>query len=221
LQALLKAGSHEVTSFRRWTRPLAIGKGALRAVAGCALGLLDRATHPRGRDGWTLERIDAFGPELAGCLAAAARSYRIIPVRDAAWLAWRYLAGPSRTQVPYAVKRAGELVGFAVLEMRGGLGVVVDVGVPADRESLDATIELLLGEARAHGCDTLDVSLTEDAPIVPRLRHRGFVGREQHGFQVAIAGEDRQLTALVDPTAWTFTDGDKDMDTVFSPELDR
>jgi len=236
LSALLKAGSNDVTVFRRWTRPLtgaaamrsaaldipAIGKDALAAVADVALRVLDRATRPTaGRAAWTLERLAAFGPEITRCLDGVARSYCTVPVRDAAWLAWRYLEGPSRTQLPYAVKRAGELVGFVALEALGGRGVVIDVGVPSDRESLDATIELVLAEARALGCETLDASFTAAAPIAARLRHRGFVGREAHGFQVALGtGNETPRAALLDASAWTFSNGDKDTDSVFSSDPD-
>ncbi len=216
LQALLKAGSHDVAMFRRWTRPLTIA-GTLGGLARYALAVFDRMTRPRGGVHWALEPIAAFSPEIVRSVEAASRSSRVTLVRDGAWLTWRYLRGPSRKQIPYAVKRGGELVGLVVLEAHDRRGVVVDVAVPDDRESLDATVELLLAEARRLGCDVLDASFTDGAPIVPALRRRAFVGREGHGFQVALGTDDATLRATtLDAKAWAFCDGDKDIDTVFS-----
>jgi GNAT superfamily N-acetyltransferase len=224
LAALLKAGSDEVTVFRRWTRPLTgqalvgmIARWAPRPVGSAvdlALRLLDGASSTVRRA--TLEPLTAFPPETAALMDAASRTRGVVPLRDPDWLAWRYFTGPAHAQRVYALRLRGALAGFVVLEALGKRATLVDVAVPPDRETLDAAIGAAVREARALGCDVLDANFTPGSPVAARLCRHGFFAREAHGFQVALAagGADDDRAALLGP-GWTFSDGDKDRDTSF------
>jgi hypothetical protein len=238
LAALVKAGSHQTTVFRRWTRPLgadavagmlarraavscAVPRSMLRPLgAGCdlAMRLLDEVR----RDTRTqLEPLSSVPIDARELLEGIARTHdgRLVPVHDPDWMTWRYFSGPVRTQRVYALRVHGERQGFVVLETHGTRGVLVDLVVPAIDAVLDAALDAAVLEARSLGCEILDANFTLGTPVVPRLRSRGFFGRETHGFQVALAeGTDPSHRAHLLADSWTFSDGDKDRDTSFPAE---
>jgi GNAT superfamily N-acetyltransferase len=231
LSALVKAGSNAVTVFRRATRPLTGSQLVMQAVkrslgpldrlADVALRMLDRAMRPPR--GYSLERVQAFGPHVTSVMDRVACTHRIFPVRDAEWLEWRYFAGPTRSQRVYGVRRYGELAGLVALEQEGPLCVVIDVAVPAEEEVMSAAVALIVAEAKALGARVVEASFTPSAPIVARLGRLGFVPRGSVGFQVALAegaGVDAAERAeLLTESAWTFSTGDKDADTLFAGDL--
>jgi GNAT superfamily N-acetyltransferase len=235
LAALVKAGSRETTVFRRWTRPLT-GDAAVRmiarrpacrglatfgAAAETALRWFDRA-HV-GAPRVTLELLRSL-PREAGSVLDAINGGQgddhVVAVRDPEWMAWRYFAGPNRTQRLYGVRMGarerGELVGFLVLEVQGGRAILVDLALPAVSALLDGAIDAAVREARSLGAEILDANFTPGTPVVGRLGRRAFVGRETRGFQVAFADDyDPNGSGALLSSAWAFSDGDKDRDTSF------
>jgi hypothetical protein len=231
LAALMKAGSRVVTNFKRWSRPLT-GRGAYEAMLGSSpselearltgwpILLFDKITRVEP-GGLALERIDSFGSEFDDMFHRSAASHKIVCVRDASFLAWRYLSSPTRRQIPIAVKRDGELTGFVALEFSSDRASIVDLFCAEDPNLIDAILQLVLDRCLSAGCSGIEVSLTSECLTARRLRRFGFVSRDERGFQVAIAahaqgGEDSQAAVLNSPNAWHFTMADKDMDTVFS-----
>jgi len=77
---------------------------------------------------------------------------------------------------------------------------------------------LLTQFARDHGCTHVDAYRTGGGVPLRQLRLQGFAGREERGFQVLMPDDTEQRALLVDPTAWDFTEGDKDSPTSFSQE---
>jgi len=228
LEALLKAGSYLVTTFRRFTRPLS-GKAAYRALfkstpprvlgpmPDLSLRVFDRITGPSLR-GWTLEPVTAFGEEFDRLFERARGEYPIIGVRDRVFLTWRYLEGQTRAQKPYALRCRGELLGLVAFERDGDRMVLCEAYGAGGPETTDAAIELALREATAQGASNMDIEVTVGSPLAARLKRRGFVARDEHGFQLCIAPGDDQELRLRTPAGWHFVDGDKDMDTVLSGE---
>jgi GNAT superfamily N-acetyltransferase len=226
LAALVKAGSSVVTGFRRWVRPLA-GRAVYRAafarppsklgarIADLPVRVLDRLTRA-DRSGVTLERITEFGPEFDQLFARAAADREITCVRDSRYLTWRYLAAPSRRQTPFAVLKAGELVGLVALELMGEQAAIVDLFTPADPKLVDATLQLVLDHAAGAGCAGVEISCTPEAVVTRSLRRLGFIARSERGFQVAAHSQDSQLKTLLGANSWQFMVADQDMDTFFS-----
>src|ERR1044071_8406683 len=103
LGALVKAGSHLVTGYRRWVRPLT-SRGAYRAafsrmptkfearLADFPIMVLDRLTRSDAR-GFTVSEIFEFGDEFDALFAAAADTQPVDCIRDRHYLAWRYRSG--------------------------------------------------------------------------------------------------------------------------------
>jgi len=229
LGALIKAGSHLVANYRRWVRPLT-SRGAYRAafsrvptrgqahLASIPIMMLDRLTRTDAR-GFTLEEVFDFGEEFNRLFEDAGAGHRILCNRDRDYLAWRYLNSPSGRQIPLALRRGGELAGFAVLERAGEFAAIADLFTAADSKLMDAALQLVIEHAIAAGCSSLEISLTEDGALARRLRRHGFIGREERGFQVAVADTDPQSRLLLKGDAWHFTEADQDMDRVFVTPL--
>lgn len=225
LGALVKAGSHLVTGYRRWVRPLTI-RGAYRAafsrvptkfearLAGLPIMVLDRLTRTDAM-GFTLEQVYEFGPEFNAMFYRAAMTHRVACARDAEYLTWKYHQAPSERQVPLAVKRKGEVVGFVALEKCGEYASIADIFCANDSKTIDAVLQLIIEHAAAGGCSSLEMNMTGECAVAHRLLRHGFIKRDERGFQVALAGDDSQRGVLLDAGSWNFTEADQDMDTVF------
>jgi hypothetical protein len=226
LAALIKAGSSLVTSFKRWVRPLA-GRAVYRAafarapsklgarIADLPVRVLDRLTRADS-SGVALKRVTEFGSEFDCLFERAAREREIVCVRDSRYLAWRYLAGPTCCQMPFAVLKEGELAGFVALELIGEQAAVVDLFTVADSKLIDATLQLIFDQVAEGGCSGVEISCTPEAIVTHRLRRLGFIARSERGFQVAAPSKDAQLETLLEANAWHFMAADQDMDTFFS-----
>ena len=225
LGALVKAGSHLVTKYKRWVRPLT-SRGAYRAafsrvptkgqaqLAHIPIMVLDRLTRSDAR-GFALEEIDNFGDEFDLMFERAAASHTVACSRDSAYLKWRYQSAPAQRQTPLAVRRGGELIGFLALEQADEYAAIADLFSAADSKLMDAILQLAIDHATATGCSSLETSLTYDSALGRRLLRHGFIGREERGFQVAVGEDDPQADALCGSDSWHFTEADQDMDRVF------
>jgi len=227
LGALVKAGSHLVTNYKRWVRPLT-SRGAYRAafsrvptkgeaqLASIPIMVLDRLTRTDAR-GFTVDEIFTFGNEFDVLFAQAAAGHTVACSRDSEYLEWRYSSAPTRRQTPLAVRRDGELVGFLALEKAGEAAAIADLFSAPELKVMDAILQLAIEYATASGCSTLEVSLAQDSALARRLRRHGFIGREERGFQVAVQKNDPQVAALICADSWHFCEADQDMDRVFLP----
>jgi hypothetical protein len=232
LQALLKAGSRPVGTFRRHTRLLtpealarALGRGRLASV-------VERFSWLLRAPLWSFEAVSAamlrgleltpvldFGAEyeaLALSMRAVATGV-VCPVRDPAFLRWRYLVPDLPRLVPLELRRRGELVGFAALEVEGETAVIVDLFAP-DQSVVPGALHLLALAARERGAAHVDFYGTAGMVARTQLRLLGYAGREERVFQVTMPPGDPQADTLYRPEAWHFTEGDKDSQTSFSEE---
>lgn len=226
LHALLKAGSHLVTTFKRFVRPLS-GSVIYRAafdkepsrlqarLAALPIALLDRFTKI-DIGGLTLEAVARFDAAYDALFERARVGRAVLCVRDSDYLNWRYFGLSSSSQRPLAIKRDGELVGFAALEQRGNAAAIIDLLTPADDHLTEAALQLLVNEIAEGGCSSLEMSCTPTPPFTAKLQRLGFVGRSERGFQVAVADDDPQREMLLDAAAWNFTAADQDMDSFFT-----
>jgi GNAT superfamily N-acetyltransferase len=228
LGALIKAGSHFVTSYKRWVRPLT-SQRAYRAafsrvpsrfeahLAEIPIMVLDRLTRMDAK-GFRLEQVHEFTTEFDRMFERASATHTVACERDRLYMAWRYFELPERRQMPLAVRREGELVGFVALERAGECAAVADLFSANDPGLIDAILQLVVAHTAAAGCSSLEISLTKECAIAQRLRRHGFIGRDERGFQVAIAGDksdELQVDNLLAAYSWHFTEADQDMGTVF------
>jgi hypothetical protein len=182
------------------------------------LRAFDRLTRV-ATTGFEIEPICAFGEAFDRLVdrdpALRPGSGLVAPIRDSAFLSWRYLQGPTRRQCPAAVRRRGEVVGFVAFEVVNGALALVDLWSPHHAAE---TLELVLANARAlalgHPVHAVQMHCTREAPVTRTLARRGFVPREGHGFQVSLGVGELQRATLLSPSAWGFVDGDHDLDTL-------
>lgn len=223
LGALVKAGSHVVTAYRRWVRPLS-GLAAYRAafarvpsrleksIARLPIMVLDRLTRTDAT-GFTIEPVEMFGSEFDEMFARSRDSHKVICSRDRHYLAWRYFGPHMRRQVPLAIRSRNGLEGFAALEIDGDAAIVADLFSANDAKVIDAALQLLMDYASRAGCSSLEISLCQGSATARRLRRHGFIGRDERGFQVAASSKDDQLEVLLGSSSWHFTEADQDMET--------
>ena len=222
LGALVKAGSHIVTNYRRWVRPLT-GLAAYRAafarvptrleasLARLPIMVLDRLTKTDAR-GFTLEPVESFSEEFDEMFERARATHQVICARDHHYLAWRYFGPSIQQQIPLAVRREGSLVGFVSLEIAGDAAFVADMFSANDVKVIDAALQLVVDYATAAGCSSLEISLAQGSLTARRLRRHGFIGRDERGFQVAVSDDEAQTGALLNASAWHFMEADQDME---------
>ncbi|MGA9772453.1 MAG: GNAT family N-acetyltransferase [Blastocatellia bacterium] len=225
LGALVKAGSHLVTGYRRWVRPLT-SRGAYRAafsrvptkfearLAGLPIMVLDRLTRTDAT-GFALEQVYEFGPEFSEMFCRAAATHRVACARDEEFMTWKYHQAPSERQVPLAIKHEGRIEGFVALERCGEYASIVDIFCANDSRTIDAVLQLIIEHATADGCSSLEMNMTAECAIANRLLRHGFIKRGERGFQVALADADSPGGVLLAADSWHFTEADQDMDTVF------
>jgi GNAT superfamily N-acetyltransferase len=233
LAALQKAGSHIVADFEGWIFPLSLSAVyraprlyrsvlnhlgprlglLLRDLPGLAFRRLTRSIKPQV----ILQRLDSFDSAFDCLFQRIASEHRIIAVRDCEYLAWRYLAAPSQQQIPFALWRANELLGFVALEVANERASLVDFFTSREPDLVDAALQAVIDKADALGCCILDIRCVGQDFLAPRLRSLGFWKAASAGFQVAISDLDPQAETLLNPSAWHFTMADTDMDTTIFP----
>lgn len=225
--ALIKAGSHGVTQFKRFVRPLQ-GSSVYRfafdrapskleaRLAGLPIRLLDRVTKVDAR-GLMLEPVDEFSEEFDQLFEQADTANGVVLVRDSNYLAWHYLQGTSRRQKPFAIRLDGRLVGLTALEFADDHAAIVELFTIGDMKLMDATLQLLLSKAAEMGCAVVEISCTPNGVAASRLQRLGFMGRSERGFQVALGEDDPQRKTLLNAESWNFLAADQDMDSFFSP----
>jgi CelD/BcsL family acetyltransferase involved in cellulose biosynthesis len=228
LSALVKAGSRVVTGYRRWVRPLTV-QGAYRAAFSRApskfearlvdlpVKVFEHLTRVDARE-FSLESVSEFSAEFDDLFERAAAKYKIACTRDRQYLTWRYLASPHWRQIPYAVRRSGELIGLLVLETNGEKAAVIDLFTPAEPYLIDAVLELAIGCASEAGCSSIELDVTQGSIVNGRMRAAGFINRGERGFQVAVSEADEQFQTLTDSKSWHFMEADQDLDTFFVNE---
>ncbi len=164
------------------------GNAVLGAVGAPLVSLAVTAASLRAR-GWSgakddLEPVGDFGPAFDDLWDEVAPGYAVIPVRDRAFLQWRFRACPLRRHTVLAAYRGGNLRGYAVLrrEDRGGLrrAYVVDMLAGAgDRQTWDRLLRGAARYARGEGADILTFTTAAAWDLGATLRRHGYLFRSR------------------------------------------
>jgi hypothetical protein len=160
----------------------------------------------------TLSPVERFDEEFDRFFEACSVNYRIVGLRDAGYLNWRYLAAPSRRQIPFAARCSGRLIGMVALEIFRDRAEIIDLVTLAEPEFVDGVLDAVIAKAEAHGCCVVSATSVCDSQLSRHLHSRAFRQTESLGFQVAVPAAHPQREVLVEPTAWHFTLADGDMD---------
>jgi GNAT superfamily N-acetyltransferase len=211
-----------VPFFQKILDPAAVAQRRLGRTLGTLAGPLLRlalaAATPERRvadPGVSVRAITGFTPEYDTLWERARAGYAMCVRRDAAYLAWKYAACPTRSYSLLEARRAGALTGFAVgrhEDLRGvRLGWVIDVfAEPADEGTKDALLGALLEAFRAAGVARAQ-AFSMNAALARDLRRRGFLPGPSP-MQFCVRARVPSSDVLADLGRWHVVFGDSDMD---------
>jgi|SRR5271166_1688227 len=190
-----------------WTRPLV-------ATANAALGM---RRSGRSADGVEISRHDKPFDEEFSCLDQITSSLGTVRAsRAAEELNWRYLEDPfvpsgsstanlGRWRVLVA-RRAGELVGFAVLFiLEDGTAWIGDLFSRNIAEFGGGLLEAVVDICRQENVIRLDGLCSTDTSFSSLLEHAGFRARERVYRVVAYENASQTAKLLNSDLHWTFT----------------
>lgn len=159
--------------------------------------------------------IESFDERTDALWRDTSTSYRVIGVRDATWLRWRFDESPLCTSyLRYYVSRGNSLIGYYVLrsEVRHGHTLLNIVDYMAQPTNLDAVFAAAMRTAAEHGAAGLSCR-TLNTQGYRQLRSLGFLGRGKVSpFVTYVNPDDPDREVLSRPDNWFLTAADSDMD---------
>lgn len=214
LRALRHAGSTIVGRVERSSRLLCLpsddGVGLWTTAIQTAAAWVLR---PRRADLEVIELGPRPDPRVDDVCAAmlTLEAREVLPVRDAAYYAWRFGASPAGRQSALLLRDGSRPIGVAAVERHAGCAAIVDLGcLPGAR--LRALRALL------HACRDMErVSIQIHVPALAWQRdllRLGFIPRERKLFQVQVRPDHPDRLLLLRPAAWHYFWGDGDVDHV-------
>ena len=222
LQALLRAGSTMVGEAQRFSRLMGPGGMPPRMAETLDRGLLRRALTEilrPGQRGAAELQMEALGPEPDARVDVVCEQVSaglgVVPLRDAAYYAWRFARSPRGRQRGWLLSEGGRPRAVVALEQQGGRAAILDMLCEDARRG--AVLRTLLRWLSAHGCNervTLEIHVPGLAALRPALLAAGFLPRGRLGFQVLARPGDAQAALLLQPEAWGYLWGDGDVEQV-------
>lgn len=229
----LTLGWEQIGTVRPWTFVLRADAGAreLRTREGRLAGFLTGRGARRGRKaraelvqrgaGHSSEPLTSFPDEVDGLTAEVASRFAWMVRRDAAYLTWRFLQSPSGLHRALGVRDAsGSFAGYAVVQLpRPGevQGYLVDV-LARDDAALAATIEAGLAALESAGASVVQATAIDGSWWRGELERAGFLPPKPENHLIVILythdAEHPVSRAARDASAWYFTDGDRDDETM-------
>lgn len=212
-------GLAPIFPWRWWVRPLLPddlwrGRGAAGALARSIGRAWDRSARrlaPGPRP--TFEEIQGPGPAL-DAVARLRGDARYAVVRDADWLAWRYLAEPTGRYRLLAARRGGALVGRVAMAIEGG--VAVPNALLGEVTSPEGARAALIASAceylRERGVARVATMAAPRSAFARDLVRAGFLPwRWAYDVSAARLGAAAPAqSALSDPDDWDLQPGDFD-----------
>ncbi len=179
---------------------------------------------PRLSSGFSIARMDQFGPEFERFSRQLAQCRPVVLAKDERYLNWRYHAiwVGEVAQWKLIEKKTGEMAGFwiAGLIMTGGKkrGRIYELQImplisPKDKA---ACIAALLQWFYTNDCDVVDCWAMPADPLRPILRQTGFAPRPKEHIRLTFSlyGAKTNRTAtdsLSNAENWSFSMGDTDI----------
>ena len=205
---------------------LVTGSAALGGISGAVAGLAHAVARPLRRStaapGITVAPLDTFDTRLDTLWQRVHRDYRVIVVRDRAYLSWRFSQRPDAQYTVFAAMRDCDVSGYLVVRRAESAGerwgYLVDFLVEGRALAL---FSLLV----QHAVQWLrDAGVTAVACTVVMPPYRGALYR--HGFcpypwqrrgylRTNLGSPDPAVQAFEDPREWFLTMGDGDLETAF------
>jgi len=183
----------------------------VRRVAVRARGRGPRRPVPLGASVAPFDHFDEGFDRLA------ADPGRVMTIRDATYLNWRYADCPTTRYGRYAARTEGAVFGFVVFhtfELDGVVRGIVDelVCSPDDPDTVKSLLDPAIADLAAEGAVNAVCWLPPWHPLGARLRALGFRDREARNYLIVLRNEAAGLECdqLLDAGHWYYTHGDSD-----------
>lgn len=150
------------------------------------------------------ERFDRLFAEHAG-------GRRIVGVRDATYLNWRYRDNPDYASHAVLAVEGGALCGYLLFAVEGGAGHIKDV-FPPDGLIAGDLVAAVLNEGRRRGLTSMSMVLLDGHPLISALARFGFRRRKESYEMFAYTSPGGPWhDFLFQPESWLITVGDRDV----------
>lgn len=229
----LELGWKQAGTVRPWTHVLRSNAAARaeRAKEGRVRGLLTPLAARAGRKGraalraragarFSSSEIQAFPREVEALSLEVACGFELMVRRDAAYLDWRFLRGPSRLHRSLAIHDGARFAGYVVVQRpRAGEsgGYLVDV-LARDDAALAAAVEAGLAALEGDGASFVGATAVDGSFWQRELVRAGFVAPRPENHLIVIVHPHDPSHALAraasDASRWYLTDGDRDDETM-------
>lgn len=137
---------------------------------------------------------------------------RVVGVRDAAYLNWRYGDNPLHRARAVFAEEGPRLCGYALFTIDQGIAYIKDVFPPNDPAVVRDLVAQLIREARRLSVESISVVMLEGNPVLSILKEFGFSLRVECSKMFAYAPENSPLRpSVLDSREWFMTEGDRDV----------
>lgn len=186
--------------------------GAVGGVLDVALRISDQAFRRRLSTNVQLGRTATFDERFDRLFAESANSARIIGVRDAQYLNWRYAENPLYESQVLTAEENGRLRGYLVFTVDKATGHIKDLFPPADDTVVCDLIAAMIRIGREQGLMNLSIIALESNPLLPLFETFGFRLRPESSRMFAYGSEGRPWSESATQHAdWFLTAGDRDV----------
>jgi len=165
--------------------------------------------------------VNSFNEEFDDLWKEASRNYRLLVVRNAKYLNWRYARKPYSRYVILCLKRSGRIEGYVVLSTKIGgtrigwkTGYVVDIFAKSEKK-IHCLLQLALNHFAKENVDLVICWMMKNQLIYNCLLERGFVDDILYSqkFICRFNTDDDKFKNLYRKAEneWFFTMGDSDV----------
>lgn len=219
-----KVGHQPVGRMLRYAKPLKMApylrdRVKSEAVAGVTGRMLDPLLRFDGREwrhrmSWDVRAVERprFDDGYDHLFDEAAACARVIGVRDARYLNWRYADNPLYRTHAIEAREGGRLRGYLLFIVQGDAASIKDVFPPNDETVARDLIAAMIREGRRLGLKSVSITTLEGNPFDARFAEFGFRRRLESSQMFAYARADSPWRDVVlDNDSWFLTVGDRDV----------
>ncbi|MDZ7359618.1 MAG: hypothetical protein ONB46_02670 [candidate division KSB1 bacterium] len=154
-----------------------------------------------------------FGDEFDALFERVAPNYRVIAVRDAKFLSWRFLQNPLHREFRIFRLEAGtSLRGYAIVDFQGDGARILDFLVENHNNDWGILLGGVIRRLRPNGICSVSVRANEHNPMLQRLRSFGPTALDATNSSFAIHAPAEGPDQVVrDARNWFMTQADRDV----------
>jgi len=158
------------------------------------------------------ERQPRFDDRFDKLFADAAKVRRVVGVRDARYLNWRYAENPLHQHHAIFAEDVGRLRGYCIFRVNDGVCHLVDLFPVTRRAVTRDLLWRLIRHARQTGLSSISTVALEGHPAEPILREFGFRQRPDTSSMFCYATPTNKLRGMVQSSdSWFLSVGDRDV----------